>query len=1054
MRRFLSQKIEDSSEDPLSHNAVKMSLNNIAWGNPLTEDDHSVLPSRSMNVTLSAECIDRNERQVRNAFYTALYSIQEQAYLSDISVEVSDSYAGSKAWAPRYHESHLSSLRRCYRDTHKSDDMVYFYIMWLSDYGELELPTRISCQLLDAVRRNLPSMLDQEQRLFDLLLVPYTKESSNVEFVRLLCPREVDASFQDFEQNIHNAWSAMLAIVFHASMPETGDHPVIELRKLLKSRVHHEHDEIKCADPEGIHTKFIYKVFSEEEDAERLKKGQNEQRHLNEAKRPPYHETKEHVEELSDKDLCRFFFDGIPFGSVKKKIRSECAQRYNNLLEESINTYGPRALSTNSDDVTVIQQAFQADFQRYVTLIIHSLSSIAYESIYRGMSLHWKENTRILHDRIDFASRRQVFRDFTDAIVDQIIKPTSAVQNELSLKILIAGKVSTGKTTLLAAAANMLSKHLGRRSLVMVRYTKMDSQCKTVVGLLESISAQIGLLVPGSSLHVQMSAKQHLEELSQSVFRLCAPSSRSDNDEEKIRFVLLIDDFDILDSDAVELLDSWIPVGFHPHFSIIATTSLDFMDKKLESLRNHGLKRENVIVLPSFDAELRSALLHGATKNINVEPETPVEDMSSIMANTGIFITKSDPSSRPQTSASVSISLNSGNHEFLQARSFSDADICQSIVNEVNDLIDHKDVNTLNILPIDDVGEAILLSATEFKSFELAIQYIRTSSLSSIPKHINTASFIQKTLDSASEEFGNIFVSHLMAYITFSRDQIKRYELLALLTCDEEVISEARNKNHDLYSGSTTIRFPAYIMNGFLDNCILLQVLIQDRVDVLICDCALLVASWCCSQKGFNHKFIHSNLAVYFLGVWKSDGLPSQPLEQLLPPAPAKINVRRVREGPYHAILAGECTLAGQEVARYSYIETCYRHGQGHEAAYYLKLLAGYIHSDPSKFTDPDLKKRVDDYWVFVHCNHHKLCLNIVLLSNLACSANAASKIFEDAIANESCDIEWSNGTKGFRLPRNSSIDNLKCSRILPNVQGKACFSFDICTLNVVMINF
>ncbi len=78
----------------------------------------------------------------------------------------------------------------------------------------------------------------------------------------------------------------------------------------------HEHDEIECADPEGIHTKFIYKVFSEEEDAERLKKCQNEQRHLNEAKRPPYHETKEHVEELSDKDLCRFFSDGIPFGSV------------------------------------------------------------------------------------------------------------------------------------------------------------------------------------------------------------------------------------------------------------------------------------------------------------------------------------------------------------------------------------------------------------------------------------------------------------------------------------------------------------------------------------------------------------------------------------------------------------------------------------------------------------------------------------------------------------------------------------------------------------------
>jgi hypothetical protein len=162
------------------------------------------------------------------------------------------------------------------------------------------------------------------------------------------------------------------------------------------------------------------------------------------------------------------------------------------------------------------------------------------------------------------------------------------------------------------------------------------------------------------------------------------------------------------------------------------------------------------------------------------------------------------------------------------------------------------------------------------------------------------------------------------------------------------------------------------------------------------------------------------------------------------PPAPAQINIRRVREGPFNAILAGEFALAGQEVARYSYIETCYRHGQGHEAAYYLKLLAGYIHSDPSKFSDANLQKRINDYWIFVHCNHQKLCLNILSLSNLACSTNAASKIFEDAISNEQTFSKWSDCTKGFRLPRNSSVDNLRCCRNLPNIEGRICVVFPL----------
>jgi hypothetical protein len=180
-------------------------------------------------------------------------------------------------------------------------------------------------------------------------------------------------------------------------------------------------------------------------------------------------------------------------------------------------------------------------------------------------------------------------------------------------------------------------------------------------------------------------------------------------------------------------------------------------------------------------------------------------------------------------------------------------------------------------------------------------------------------------------------------------------------------------------------------------------------------------------------------MATYFLGVWQSDGFPSQPLVRVLPPALDTINFRRIREGPYHAILAGEFPLAAQEVARYTYIETCYRHGQGHEAAYYLKLLAGYIHSDPSKFSDTDLPQRVNDYWIFVHSNHQKLCLDINLLSNLACSTNPTSKMFEDALANARHDIQWSNRTKGFRLPRNSSIDNMRCCRNLPNIQGEAC---------------
>ena len=1042
MRRFLHQKMEHDCEDVATQNPVKVRLNNIAVGNPLTDDDHSALPLRCMKLIVSAECADRDEKSVRNAFYIALSSIQEQASSSNISLEISDSYTGSKGWAPRYNEGHLVSLRRCFRDTHKNDGVYYFYIMWLSEYGELELPTRISRQLLDAARQNLPSMLEQEHRLFDLLLLPYTTDTLNPDYLRLLYPHEYTASFQEFEQIVQNAWAAMLAITFHQCVPETGEHPLLQLRNLLKSRLHLEQDEIRAADPDGAHTKFIYRVFSEDELSAQQRKIQlNEQRLLLETKRPPYHETKEHTEELNDKDVCRFFFEGIPAGSVKKRVRSECARRYQTLLEESIKQFGSHAISwsaTDSESLVTLQATLQANLQHYSTSIIHATSSIAAESIYRGVSLHWKENDRILHNQINFSSRREVMRDLTSAIINQIFDATHSVQNELSLKVLISGPAGSGKSTFLAAAAKILSNSLGQRSVVMVRYPKLDSQCKTVVGLLQSISAQIALLVPGASgQHAQMSAKQHLVELSASVFRLCTPTLKSSDDEERIRLVLLIDDFDSLDADAVELLDSWIPVGFHPHFSIIATTSLEYSDKKLNFLKDAGLKREHMIFIPPFDAELRSTLIADRNPIIDVPPE-PVEDIASIMANTGIFITKNEPSSRPQTSASVSISL-SGNHKSIQVRSFSDENVCQSINAEADQILDVKDSECRNSFLISEVSENILQSAAEFKSFELAVKYLSISTLSSIPKQISTAAFIQKTLNSAVEEFGLVFVSHVMAYITFSRDHMQRCELLALLSADEEVLAEARDKHYDLYSGSSTIKFPANIVNSFLENCILLQVMIPQRCDVLLCDCALLVAAWCCSQKGFDHKVIHSNMAMYFLGTWKSDGLQSQPLERVLPPAPAQINFRRIREGPYHAILAGEFTLAGQEVARYSYIETCYRHGQGHEAAYYLKLLAGYIHSDPnSKFSDPDLQKRINDYWLFVNCNHHKVCLNVDLLSNLACSANPRSSVFDDAVANARFGIQWNSNTMGFRLPRNSSVDNLRCFRSLPNIAGSA----------------
>ncbi len=1048
MRRFLSQKTDDFGEDPASHNSLKVRLNNMALGNPLADDDHDVITSRYMKVTLSAECIDRYEKQIRSAFYTALHSVQDQASSSDISLEASDSFSGSKSWAPCYHEGHLLSLRRCFRNTHQDDASYYFYIMWLSDYGELELPYRISRALLDAVRQNLPSMLDQEHRLFELLLLPYIADVSDADFVRLLCPHEVAISFQEFEQMILNSYSVLLAIAFHGSIPTSGDHPILQLRLALKSRLHLERDEIQIADPDASHTKFIYRSFTEEEEADRQKKIQNELRHLNEAKRPPYHETKEHVEELSDKDVCRFFFEGIPYGSVKKNVRSECSQRFHTLLQDSLKTFGSHAIVCHSADpecLNSLQKMFETDFQNYITAIIHSSLSIASESTYRRASLHWKENTRFLHKGINFSSRKDVLSDLTDSIINQVINPTNSVQNDLSLKILISGPASSGKSTFLATAAQILSETLGKRSLIMVRYTKLDPQCKTVVGLLESISSQIGLLVPGSSIHVQLSAKRRLEDLSESIRRFCAPPLRSINDEEKNRFVLLIDDLDTLDADAVELLDSWIPVGFHPHFSIIATTSLDFMDKKLTFLRNSGLKREHVIVIPPFDDEVRSALIERSTTKLHTGPLEPVEDIASIMANTGIFITKSAATSRPHTSASVSISLHSEKHMSLPGRSFGDVDICQYISDASNQKVDCIENGSADSL-IDHKYEEVLQSATEFKSFELAVKYLRSSTFASLPKHINSAAFIQKTLDSAAEEFGLIFVSHVMAYLTFSRDQMHRVELLALLTCDEEVILEARNKHHDLYSGCTTVKFPALIINNFLDTCILLQVMIPQRGDVLICDCPLLIASWCCSQKGFDHKFIHSNMAIYFLGTWKSEGLPSQPLERKQPPAPAQINFRRIREGPYHAILAGELTLAGQEVARYSYIETCYRHGQGHEAAYYLKLLAGYIQSDPSNISDPDLPRRINDYWIFVNCNHLKLCANSALLSNIALSSNAASKIFEDAVANTRYTTEWSGTTNGFRLPRNSSIDNLKSFRSLPNIQGKHYLLCDLLT--------
>jgi hypothetical protein len=93
MRRFLSQRLDHPFDEPVSQNSVKLRLNNIALGNFLADEDHDVLPSRSIKITLAAECMDRNERQVRNSFYTALHSIVDRASLSNISLEVSDSFA-------------------------------------------------------------------------------------------------------------------------------------------------------------------------------------------------------------------------------------------------------------------------------------------------------------------------------------------------------------------------------------------------------------------------------------------------------------------------------------------------------------------------------------------------------------------------------------------------------------------------------------------------------------------------------------------------------------------------------------------------------------------------------------------------------------------------------------------------------------------------------------------------------------------------------------------------------------------------------------------------
>jgi energy-coupling factor transporter ATP-binding protein EcfA2 len=1040
MRRFLSQRLDHPFDEPVSQNSVKLRLNNIALGNFLADEDHDVLPSRSIKITLAAECMDRNERQVRNSFYTALHSIVDRASLSNISLEVSDSYAGSKSWTPRYHEGHVLNLRRCFRDTFKNDNAFYFYMMWLSDYGELELPTRISCQLLDEVRQSLPSMLEQEQRLHRMLLLAYTTDVQHPGYVRLVCPHEVTVSFQEYDQMIQNAWAAIIAITFHSNIPDSGDHPILQLRSLLKSRLHIEHDEIRSLDSNGTHTRFIYRVFSEEETAERHKKMQNDLRSLNETKRPSYHETKEHVEELSDKDVSRFFCEGIPFGSVKKRVRSESMQRYEILLRDMINVFGSKSITfcaTNNESITAVQEIVHADFQLYVTLVIHAVSCIASESVYRSLSLHWKENTRLLHNRISFSCRRNTLRDLTDGIIKHIFNPNKEVQSSLSLKILLSGPPGSGKSTFLATAAHILSKHMNKRSVVMVRHIKADSQCKTVVGLLASISSQIALLVPGASTHAQMSAKEHLESISACVIRLCTSNAKFTRDEEHIRFVLLIDDMDILESDAVELLDSWIPVGFHPNFSIIATSSLEFSDRKLIFLRNSGLKLDHVIQIPPFDATLLSDLIDSTATKTDADLQEPIEDMSTIMANTGVFTTKSAPSSRPQTSASVSISLYSENHELKANRTFTDVDICQSIAHEADEFAESS-CSDKDSFTIDATMHNILVCATEFNSFELAVEYLRSSSLSAIPKQISTVSFIQKILGSASEEFGVVFVSHIMAYITFSRDCIERSELLALLTSDEEVLAEARNKHYDLYSGSTTIKYPASIINSFLETCILLKIILRRNEDTLRCNCSLLIAAWCCSQHGFDHKFIHSNMAMYFLGSWKCEGLPSQPLEKLLHPAPAQINRRRIREGPYHAILAEEFTLAGQEVARYSYLDTCYRHGQGHEAAYYLKLLAGYIHSDSSKFNDMDLQQRINDYWIFVHCNHQKICVNAQLLYSLACATNPSSSCFDDATLNPQQATQWSSSTIGFRLPRNSSIENLRCCRNLPHIEGTA----------------
>ena len=46
--------MEHDCEDVATQNPVKVRLNNIAVGNPLTDDDHSALPLRCMKLIVSA----------------------------------------------------------------------------------------------------------------------------------------------------------------------------------------------------------------------------------------------------------------------------------------------------------------------------------------------------------------------------------------------------------------------------------------------------------------------------------------------------------------------------------------------------------------------------------------------------------------------------------------------------------------------------------------------------------------------------------------------------------------------------------------------------------------------------------------------------------------------------------------------------------------------------------------------------------------------------------------------------------------------------------------